>query len=359
VNVRDESAVLGPDITISELEENCRQVDPLVAAALRGRGVAGIQVDALVAAAPSRSRGVAGETERASKGQVGEHDQSMEVPQELDMEVEESVPDQNSSLSVHDLDLKVPANQCLSVTPGAGTPGRRDRRAASELACEVGQKFEAGREKGASIALVEGAACVVASETQGNLSRLRAGKRQVGLADRASSVHGVPGHEFKAATPHDPPKRFLDEQKRQKGMTKDIDHWAPVYHPEAASSSGKSVNLTVDSGTRENHASRECSNGDTSDTLGSKRAPDGHGPTGHVPVYRTCLGSHPLKAASGHRPGCTEGDGDRRSAECQDLGAPSTLTARALPQEAPQRSSFQNHPPSTPPRGLRKKQMTC
>ena len=42
VSVRDESAVLGPDTTSNKRAKTCRQVDPPVAAAHRGRGVAGI-----------------------------------------------------------------------------------------------------------------------------------------------------------------------------------------------------------------------------------------------------------------------------------------------------------------------------
>ena len=113
-------------------------------------------------------------------------------------------------------------------------------------------------------------------------------------------------------------------------------------------------------------ASRECSNGDTSELLNGERAHSGQAATSvdepngsSLLAYRTWPSSRFLKAVAGHRPDSTEGSGVGRSAECHVLGAPANLIARALTQEAPHRSSSHNSPSSTPPSEAEENQMTC
>ena len=131
----------------------------------------------------------------------------------------------NRRLSVHE-DRCIPVVQRLSKTRGAGTHSRPACRAAADLACEVSRAANgpacvvgpAGREKGDSIALVEGEALEVECReervelnTEGNSSRSSAGKRGVGLAERSLRVNGAPGLESKPETPPRPPKRARNE----------------------------------------------------------------------------------------------------------------------------------------------------
>ena len=103
---------------------------------------------------------------------------------------------------------------------------------------------------------------------------------------------------------------------------------------------GKSGSSTAQS---ESAASAFHSRGDTSDDLLGERALGGHAATAvvdrpvglNVPVYRTYPGSHSLTIARGSLPSSTEDSGDRRSAECHDLGALAAVTERALAQDAP------------------------
>ena len=83
---------------------------------------------------------------------------------------------------------------------------RQDNRAAAEPICEVGRLALVCPEKGDSIPPVECEACVVEHSTQGSLSRLRAGKRQEGLAERALRVHGPPWLGVQSGNASDPPE---------------------------------------------------------------------------------------------------------------------------------------------------------
>ena len=100
----------------------------------------------------------------------------------------------------------------VCLTPGAGSYSRPDCEAGLDSVCEVDQGSIASQVKGDSIVPVGSLAFEASLDTEGNSSRLRAGKRRAGLAERASSVHGAPGSsELKAEMRRKPPKGIPEE----------------------------------------------------------------------------------------------------------------------------------------------------
>ena len=168
-----------------------------------GRAGGSVPVIGQVEAATSSGSAGAGEDNH------GSDDVLMHDP--LVHEVQNSSP----SLSVQDAgEDRCMADQCMHLCRLEGGDSQWPRRASTESACEVDQCVAAGDTKGEIYYHSDGKDARVAEPSaQGNLPRLRAGKRQVGLAERTLRAYGVPGgefeaemprHEFKAETPPPP-----------------------------------------------------------------------------------------------------------------------------------------------------------